>query len=88
MYENTGSGFELNETITFLDNLYNIDMTDDASTIYVTTKSFLAILKKTSNGTYSSTTAVTYSSRPWDSAISKDETLFIISCWDGLLHIF
>ena len=56
-----------------------MDVTEDAEKIYVTTLTQWLMLEKTSNDTYTPTTSVALPSYSYDSAISEDETLLVVS---------
>ena len=71
IYENTGSGFQLDQVVNLASSPILVHMTD-AGIIFVTTGFELYMLKKESDGTYASTTAATYSWAARISTISKD----------------
>ena len=72
VHANTGYGFQLHQLIDLGNYAYILATTEDFETIYVTTFTELEIIKKKPDGSYASTIAVTYSSDPYDSAISRD----------------
>ena len=72
VHANTGYGFQLHQLIDLGNYAYILATTEDFETIYVTTFTGLVIIKKKPDGSYASTIAVTYSSDPYDSAISRD----------------